>query len=153
MVIAFNPWLMVISVVITVVLAAMECSPEEAQTALSEGAHLCHSVGTWCSRCIRSPFGGCISCITHTTGKCCFNSVLARVVNEQGRAQVGKAWGDSQHPDCSGFSVAQLQSLDFAAMDLSEFYASLVAKQPNLGSIQTHNSARVPACYYGQGKC
>jgi conjugal transfer mating pair stabilization protein TraN len=38
-------------------------------------------------------------------------------------------------------------------MDLSEFYASLVAKSPNLSAIQTNNGARVPSCYFGQGKC
>ena len=42
--------------------------------------------------------------------KCCFNSMLARIVNEQGRAQVGKGWGGAQSPDCSGFTVAQLQT-------------------------------------------
>ena len=47
----------------------------------------------------------------------------------------------------------QLQSLDFARMDLSEFYTSLVAKSPNLSAIQTNNGARVPSCYFGQGKC
>lgn len=38
-------------------------------------------------------------------------------------------------------------------MDLSEFYASLVAKSPNLSAIQTNNGARVPSCYFGHGKC
>jgi conjugal transfer mating pair stabilization protein TraN len=94
-----------------------------------------------------------VSCIEHTTGKCCFNSMLARIVNEQGRGQIAKGWGSAQSPDCSGFTIAQLQSLDFARMDLSEFYASLVAKSPNLAAIQNNNGARVPNCYFGQGKC
>lgn len=79
--------------------------------------------------------------------------MLARIVNEQGRGQISKGWGDARNPDCSGFSIAQLQSLDFARMDLSEFYASLVAKSPNLSAIQTNNGARVQSCYFGQGKC
>ena len=65
----------------------------------------------------------------------------------------GKGWGSGQNPDCSGFTIPQLQSLDFAAMDLTEFYASIVPKNPNLGAIQSGNSAKVPNCYYGQGRC
>jgi conjugal transfer mating pair stabilization protein TraN len=49
--------------------------------------------------------------------------------------------------------VAQLQTLDFAAMDLSEFYASLVPMLPNVDALQTQGSGRIPDCYYGQGKC
>ncbi len=58
------------------------------------------------------------------------------MINEQGRAQIGKGWGDAQNPDCSGFTVAQLQSLNFAAMDLREFYASIVPTLPNIATIQ-----------------
>ena len=93
------------------------------------------------------------SCIERTTSKCCFNSVLARIVNEQGRAQIGKGWGEARSADCSGFTVAQLQALDFAAMDLSEFYASLVPTLPDVDALQAGSASRVPACYYGQGRC
>ena len=152
MVIAFDPWTLAIAVVITVIMSAMSCNSDEAVTVLSEGPHLCPCLGNWCSSCIRI-LGSCVSCIEHTTGKCCFNSLLARIVNEQGRVQVGKGWGSAQSPDCTGFTVAQLQSLDFARMDLTEFYASLVAKSPNLTSIQNNNASKVTTCYYGQGKC
>ena len=91
--------------------------------------------------------------IKHTTSKCFFNSLLARIVNEQGRMQIAKAWGGAQSPDCSGFTVAQLQALDFAAMDLSEFYASLVPTLPNLATLQGNGERRIPTCYYGQGRC
>lgn len=151
-VVAFDPWTLVIAAIIYIVLSLTSCNENEAVLALKEGAGLCHSIGSYCSSCIRI-LGSCVSCIEHTTGKCCFNSMLARIVNEQGRGQISKGWGDARNPDCSGFSIAQLQSLDFARMDLSEFYASLVAKSPNLSAIQTNNGARVPSCYFGQGKC
>ena len=71
-----------------------------------------------------------------------------------GRVRVGRAGGGSESPDCSGFTVAQLQSLDFAAMDFTEFYASLVPTSPNSpATLQTNSASRVPACYYGQGRC
>ena len=152
LVVAFDPWSLVIAIVIYIIMSMMSCNEEEGKLAMKEGAKLCHTIGTWCSDCLYNLFG-CASCIEHTTSKCCFNSMLARIVNEQGRTQVGKGWGGAENPDCSGFSVAQLQSLDFAAMDLSEFYASLVPVLPNVGALQSNSAGRVPTCYYGQGKC
>jgi len=152
LVIAFDPWSLVIAVVIYIIMSMSSCNEEEGKLGMKEGAGLCHTVGTWCSSCFRV-FGNCVSCLEHSTGKCCFNSKLARIVNEQGRVQVGKGWGSGESPDCSGFTIAQLQSLDFAAMDLTEFYASIVPTLPNAGAIQGSNAARLTTCYYGQGKC
>lgn len=150
--IAFDPWSLSVSVVFYVAMSMMSCNEEEGKLAMKEGAHLCHTVGNWCSSCI-TVFGSCISCIEHTTSKCCFNSVLSRIVNEQGRAQIGKSWGSAENPDCSGFTVAQLQALDFGAMDLTEFYAAIVPSMPNVGHLQSTNAARLSNCYYGKGKC
>lgn len=151
-VVAFDPWSLAIAVVIYIVMSMMSCDEEEGKLAMKEGAKLCHTVGTYCSSCIRI-LGRCVSCITHTTGKCCFNSVLSRIVNEQGRLQVGKGWGSAEAPDCSGFTIAQLQSLDFARMDLTEFYASIVPRMPNVSAIQDGNAARASNCYYRDGRC
>ena len=152
MVIAFDPWSLAIAVVIYVILSMMSCNENEGKLAMKEGAGLCHTIGSYCSSCIRI-FGYCISCIENTTGKCCFNSKLARIINEQGRQQFGKGWGSAESPDCSGFSIAQLQSMDFSAMDLTEFYASIVPKLPNVNALQSGNASRASNCYYGQGKC
>ncbi len=152
LVVAFDPWTLAIAVIIYIVLSMMSCNEDEGKLAMKEGARLCHTIGTWCSSCFRV-LGVCVSCVEHTTSKCCFNSMLARIVNEQGRAQIGKGWGGAQNADCSGFTVAQLQTLNFAAMDLSEFYASLVPTLPNVNALQAGSASRVPTCYYGQGKC
>lgn len=152
LVVAFDPWSLVIAIVIYIIMSMSSCNEEEGKLAMKEGAGLCHTVGTWCSSCFRL-FGKCVSCLEHSTGKCCFNSKLARIVNEQGRVQVGKGWGSGESPDCSGFTIAQLQSLNFAAMDLTEFYASIVPTLHNAGALQGSNAARLTTCYYGQGKC
>ena len=152
LVLAFDPWSLAIAVVIYIVMSMMSCDEDEGLLAMKEGAHLCHTIGTYCSDCI-DVFGDCVACIEYTTGKCCFNSMLSRIVNEQGRGQVGKGWGSAKRPDCSGFTLAQLQELDFAAMDLSEFYASIVPTLPNATAIQSGNTARAANCYYGQGQC
>lgn len=151
-VVAFDPWSLAIGVVIYVTMSAMSCDEEEGRLAMQEGARLCRPVGTYCSSCIRV-LGRCVSCITYTTNKCCFNSVLARIINEQGRLQIGKGWGTARSPDCSGFTIAQLQRLDFARMDLTEFYASIVPNLPDVGAIQSDNVGRADNCYYGAGRC
>lgn len=152
LVVAFDPWSLAITAIMYVVFSMMSCNDEEGRLAMKEGARLCHGIGTWCSSCIRV-LGSCVYCIERTTSKCCFNSMLSRIVNEQGRVQIAKGWGTAKSPDCSGFTVAQLQALDFAAMDLSEFYASLVSTLPNVNALQFGSASRVPTCYYGQGKC
>ena len=151
-VVAFDPWSLVIAIVIYIILSLTSCNAEEGKLAMKEGAKLCHTVGTRCTSCFML-LGHCVSCVEHTTSKCCFNSVLARLINEQGRAQIGKGWGSAEFPDCSGFTVAQLQSLNFAAMDLTEFYASIVPTLPNVNSLQGQSGGRISNCYFGQGRC
>jgi conjugal transfer mating pair stabilization protein TraN len=79
--------------------------------------------------------------------------VLSRIINEQGRWQLSKGWGSAQGPDCSGFTIAELQALDFSRMDLTEFYASVVPTLPRVEAIQNGNLDRASHCYYGEGKC
>jgi conjugal transfer mating pair stabilization protein TraN len=67
---------------------------------------------------------------------------LARILNEQGRAQLGRSWGGAESPDCSGFTVAQLQSLDFSRMDLTEFYAEIAPTLPDVGHCAAGPAAR-----------
>ena len=132
----------------------MSCSDDEKVTAMKRDARLCVEFGDYCSSCI-TVFGKCVACLERTKSYCCFNSHLARIINEQGRAQVGKTWGSdtARNPDCSGFSVAQLQSLDFSRMDLSEFYAEITPTILNAGTAASNAAARVPGCYFGNGQC
>jgi len=59
---------------------------------------------------------------------CCFPSKLARIVQEEGRKQLGLSWGNAQEPNCKGFTLSQLQSLDFEKMDFSEFLEEIESK-------------------------
>ena len=130
------------------------CSDEEKTTAMKRDARLCVEFGDYCSSCI-TVFGRCVACLARTKSFCCFNSHLARIINEQGRAQVGKTWGSdtARNPDCSGFSVAELQSLDFSHIDFSEFYAEIAPTLPSASTYVDNASNKVPSCYFGSGKC
>ena len=99
--------------------AETECLPFEYTLACKVGEGYCHYVG---ERCTSEIFGYCM-------GKkkmyCCFKSLLARVVHEQGRPQIGLDWGDAKHPKCRGFYPEEFAQLNFAEMDLTEFKNSL----------------------------
>ena len=117
----------------------LSCDQAEQVLAMKNDNRLCHGVGSYCSK--RIPIIG--QCVETTETYCCFNSRLARILNEQGRAQLGRAWGGAQSPDCSGFTIAQLQALDFSRLDLSEFYAEIAPTMPEVGTLQQQAQQRV----------
>lgn len=109
----------------------MSCEDSDIETALRKDAKLCVDLGGYCSK--KLPIVGCLE---RTYSYCCFNSVLAKLVNTQGKAQLGKNMGTAKNPNCGGFTPEELQTLDLAAMDLTEFMdqvkppASLIPPTP-----------------------
>ncbi|MEL6860348.1 MAG: conjugal transfer protein TraN [Pseudomonadota bacterium] len=97
-----------------------QCNADEQRLAQSQGLHECTYVGTYCSD--KTLFGVCLK---KQRSYCCHGSRLSRIITEQGRAQLGRSYGDAKNPYCSGFTVAEFASLDIGAMDLSEFYEDL----------------------------
>ncbi len=94
------------------------CTSEDLETSIKVGFNLCHYVDTRESDRV---FGF----ITQRWKRyCCFNSILARIIHEQGRPQLGIGWGggvSSTALDCRGLSTQELSSLDFSQIDLSEY--------------------------------
>jgi len=121
----------------------LSCEQAEQVLALKRDNRLCHGVGSYCSKRLRI----IRACLETTESYCCFNSRLARLINEQGRAQLGRGWGGAQSPDCSGFTLAQLQSLDFARMDLSEFYAEIAPTLPDVGALRERAQQKVNSTF------
>lgn len=149
--VSFDPWSLVVMIIVMLIIDEISCDPPEEIHNLRAAAGLCHQVGEYCVR--HHLLDHTRQCRKLNRSFCCFNSMLSRIINEQGRPQIGKGWGDPKGPDCTGFTVAELQRLDFGAMDFSEFYASIVPTLPNAVSISTGAASRAPNCYYGQGSC
>ena len=40
---------------------------------------------------------------------------------------MGKGWGSAEGPDCSGFTTAEFEQLDFSRIDMSEFVQEISA--------------------------
>ena len=138
-----GPW--TIAILAIQLSGLLSCDEAEQILAMKKDTRLCHGVGSYCSK--KVPIIGV--CLEKTESYCCFNSRLARIINEQGRAQIGRGWGVPQSPDCSGFTIAQLQSLNFAAMDLSEFYAEIAPTLPDYAALRAKAEQKVNS-YYGK---
>jgi conjugal transfer mating pair stabilization protein TraN len=123
----------------------LSCEQPEQILAMKRDNRLCHGVGSYCSASV--PIVRV--CIETTESYCCFNSRLSRILNEEGRAQLGKGWGGPQNPDCSGFTVAQLQALDFSRMNLSEFYAEIAPTLPDVGAMRSRAQQKIDS-YFGR---
>jgi conjugal transfer mating pair stabilization protein TraN len=148
----FDPYTLALQIAIMILQDLMSCDQSEQILAMRRGQNLCHEVGTYCSQELKLLFVKI--CIEHTKSHCCYNSRLARIINEQGRAQLGKAWGSAESPNCSGFTQAEFAALDFSRIDLSEFTAEIMAniKLPNVGTMsqQTQSSVQQKVQSYYQ---
>ena len=92
------------------------CSASERELAEERNAGNTHYLGKQCSK--KTLFG---LCIRHSRAWCVFGSKLGRILQQQGRAQLGIGWSD-----CRGLTVTEIESIDFASLDLSEFTENLM---------------------------
>lgn len=122
---------MYIQIAILIIQLIWACEKREYELSAKRELKSCHYVGSYCSEPI-SAFGVTIGCLVHKESYCCFSSPLARIMQEQGRPQLGKGWGTPEMPSCEGYSIDQMSSLNFDSMDLSEWVAilSISGKMP-----------------------
>ena len=92
------------------------CSASEIELAEERNAGNTHYLGKYCSK--KTFFG---ACIRRSRAWCVFGSKLGRILQQQGRAQLGIGWGS-----CRGLTVAEIEGIDFARLDLSEFTQDLM---------------------------
>ena len=92
-------------------------------------------------------------CVTSKDAYCCFESKLSRILQEQGRVQIGKAWAKPKDETCKGFTLAEFQMLDLSVMDFSEVYAEFIdaAKLPNELETTTQIQERIEAYLQANG--
>ncbi len=110
------------------------CNTADIETSrLVYDQNTCEKVGTYCSNkvCVGVTINGnCQApgywqCLEKKTSYCCFDSLLGRILQQQGRTQLGKSWGSAEHPSCDGYTIDEFSKLDFSKMDLGEFVDSL----------------------------
>lgn len=102
-----------------------QCSTEEKELGLDKEAGSTVYVG---SRDSTNSLG-----VTTSTTKtyCSYPSKLARIIVQQGNQVLGRGYGSARSPVCSGFTIEELESLDFEEMNLSEFFQDVQAAAIN----------------------
>ena len=117
----FNPLAFGLAIAVMLVMEAMSCKPEEQQLGVKRGNSLCFQVGgDYCSKEVLG------ACTEESKGFCCFNSKLAKIINYQGKQQIGVSLGTAENPNCGGFNLEEFQKLDLGKMDLSEFLKDII---------------------------
>lgn len=94
---------------------AYKCEKDEMNLAAKKEAKSCHYVGSFCSQKIAGV------CVEKKEGWCCYSSPLARIAAEQINIQLGRDYGSPKNPSCPGVTLEQFKSVDWAALDLSEW--------------------------------
>jgi conjugal transfer mating pair stabilization protein TraN len=132
---SFDPTSFAIAVAFQLLAELMSCEQEEEVLAMQRGQNLCTYVGSYCTQ----KFLG--SCVSRKSSYCCFNSRLARMIQEQGRSQLGLSWGEAEAPQCQGLTEEQFKQIDFSKMDLSEFVDDIAnnVQLPDTTNLQTKN--------------
>ena len=105
-------------------LGLAHCNEDEQALAQRRALHQCHQVGTYCAH--RDPI--LKKCTSKKTSFCCFGNRFARLLQEQGRAQLGLGWGAAEGPNCRGLSTEELSRLDLSRMNFSELFEDLMKK-------------------------
>lgn len=95
------------------------CSQEEKELGAAKEDKLSIYVGRYCAEKILGV------CIRDKKSYCVFNSKLARIVQEEGKPQLGLNFGSAKTPNCDALSPNQLQQIDMNAMDFTDFYPDL----------------------------
>ncbi|MDA8091566.1 MAG: conjugal transfer protein TraN [Nitrospiraceae bacterium] len=122
-----NPTTIAISAAIYLVnyFLLQSCDQQDMEVSMLNASGYCHYVGEYCEE--SWPL---IGCVQEAKGYCCFNSKLARIIQEQGRPQLKDfqsdgAWGTGESPNCRGFTPQEFQMIDFSKIDLSSYYGDI----------------------------
>lgn len=122
----------VVTIAIQVLMTLIQCTEKDIEASTKKELRVCHRIGRYCS--VKA-----LICLEHNTAYCCFSTVLARIIQEQARAQLGISWGDPEDPDCRGLTATELQTVDWSKIDLTEYLQDLSSRMawPDATSSQT----------------
>jgi conjugal transfer mating pair stabilization protein TraN len=97
------------------------CNKDEQLLASSRSKNLCVYVG---KEKIKSL--GVTTVVKHHF--CCFGNMLDKVVQVQGRKQLGLNFGSGGSPNCRGLTLEEMQRIDWEQVDFTEFIEDFKGK-------------------------
>jgi hypothetical protein len=107
------------------------CDAEEKELRELRDKNRCVLVGTYCAEKLAG------QCIRKKTTFCCYTSKLAKIIQEQGKGQLGLGFGSPQQPQCQGLTPEQLSKIDFSKVNFSDLFQDIAAstKVPDVQKI------------------
>ena len=129
-------FMVVIVAIAMLIQMLMSCDEASTETAVKKNMDLCVDVGEYCSQKLL------VGCWGKKHAYCCFTNLIARIIQEQGRAQLGIGWGDPKAPDCRGLTVEELQAIDWERIDFGEYIDQLQSRitVPTAESVTTRGA-------------
>jgi len=103
------------------------CDATEKELAELRSKNRCIQIGTYCAE---KKVG---VCIRKKTSFCCYGTKLAKIVQEQGKRQLGLGFGSPEYPDCQGLTAEQLSNIDFSQIDFSEILSEVMGRAKTPG--------------------
>ncbi|QIR16326.1 conjugal transfer protein TraN [Shewanella aestuarii] len=115
-VISFIGWVYTIYNVVKILANLLtQCDEEEQDMGVKIAQKQCFKVGK--SYCAEDILG---ICYLKRQDWCCYSSMLARIIGDQGSKQLGKDMNS-----CPGFTIDEFSRVDFDRLDLSEWLATM----------------------------
>lgn len=112
------------------------CYASEKNLAKKRREKKCVEVGEYCSSEI--PI---IGCITRNRVFCCYDSIIARIINQEAKKQLGKDNGTAERPQCGGLNIEDLEKVDLSKADFKEFYEEVVIPNINVPDVKADISS------------
>jgi len=108
-----------------------KCSKDEEILSEKRQKNLCVYVGKEAKKT-----AGVTTLIKHHY--CCFSNMLEKVVQVEGRKQLGMNFGNGGHANCRGLTLEELGRIDFSKMNFSEVAAEMQQKLsvPNVADVK-----------------
>ncbi|MCR5224745.1 MAG: conjugal transfer protein TraN [Alphaproteobacteria bacterium] len=127
------------------------CDSDSKTVGKLRGEGKCVQIGTYCAEHVN--VGLAKFCLREKTVFCCFGTKFAKLLQEQGRPQLGMNFGSPQEPNCRGFTPEELSRIDFSKLDLTEITNDIMdqfkpvsgehfAKDGELNRIREHMEKR-----------
>jgi conjugal transfer mating pair stabilization protein TraN len=110
------------------------CSAEAKNLAKKRNERKCVEIGRFC----KTKFLG--ECMIKRTTFCCYDSIIAKIINQEAKKQLGRNNGDAENPSCSGLIKEDLENIDLSNVDFTEFYNEIIV--PNLNIPDIHIDAK-----------
>lgn len=102
------------------------CDEDSKTVAKLRESGKCVQIGTYCAEYVN--VGLAKFCLRKKTVFCCFGSKFAKLLQEQGKPQLGLNFGTPECPDCRGFTAEELSHIDFSRLDLTEITNDIMDK-------------------------